>query len=465
MVHNHKHYRMGDINIFNRMGNDKRRKLRGIKKMSLYGQKLTVEERITRAKIQMYQRSPFFSYILLHLKPQESDKVPSMGVNPKGDLLWNRKWIETLDDEEIIGVLAHETMHMALQHLDRGKGKNREVFNVATDLVVNGMLKRNNFKLPTSGVIPDYNDSFEIFNQTIKKISEKSAEQVYDEIYPLFPKIKTIMTILSGSEKGNKKSGGGKNKDKNSSSGMSQAEIKEGIEKLKGFDKHVYGENGETEKEAHKRKQDWKKIVAEATQLAKQQGKLPAGIERHIEELLDSKVDWRTQLYKYVVAQIIHDYSWRMPGKRTASLGVYMPTTLRESVHIVVSIDTSGSISNADLKNFLSELLSIGTSFPNIKMDIIICDAEVHETYELTKDNVEDIVNLKMSGGGGTSHIPIYDHVVDNIHDAKVLINFTDGYTSFPKNPEELPFDSLWVLDKHGIPNNNIPFGEVIRLE
>jgi predicted metal-dependent peptidase len=362
------------------------------------------------------------------------------------------------------------THNCALLHLERGKNKNQQVFNVANDIIVNDILKKENFRLPTEGCITEYNDTFELFGYTIRNVSEKSSEEIYDEIYHLYPKIEQVMIVMSGG------SSSGKGEDS-----LSPHQLKNAIKKLGGFDVHIYGdgeeeaEQDESEKEQNKNgkglkmpqnlRDKWKKVVANAASLAKQQGKLPAGIERMIDNILDSKVNWQHKLYKYVVDQIICDFSWNLPSKRSAACGVYLPRPIKESVKIVASIDTSGSIGKDELEQFMGELLSIGQSFPNINIDLIVVDAAVHETYELTKENIDDLLTMKMSGGGGTSHLPVYKYVIDNIMDAKVLINFTDGFTDFPNNPEEIPFDTLWVIDRHGCDPKHIPFGEVIKID
>lgn len=464
---------------------------------------LTPQERVLRARIQMYQKSPFFAYILLNMKlheDKEGKHFPpwnrTMAVDANGNMYWAEEFVKKITENELMGVIAHEVMHIALLHLERGKGKDRQLFNVANDLIVNDILLDDGFKLPKEGCIPERHDhSFTIFGKKIEKINEKSSEEIYDELYEIAPKVKFVLNMMGGGkgdggessqgegegeEDGDGQSGGsgkGDKKGKNQKpEGMSNQEIQEAKQKLEELDTHIYGsnngekddgENGEGQGGRMRidRMQGWKKIIAEAAQLAKQQGKLPAGLERRIEGVLDSKMNWKQRLYKYVVSQIIYDYSWNRPHKRGMGLGVYLPDTVKESVHIVVSIDTSGSIGGNELQEFLSELIAIGNSFVNIKMDIIICDAAVHETYQLTRDNVDDIMSMKISGGGGTSHIPVYDYVKENIHDCKVLINFTDGYTSFPEDPEDHAFESLWVLNKHSCDEKDVPFGEVIKLE
>ncbi len=434
---------------------------------------LSVKDKIIRAKIHLAKRSPFFGYILFHMKIHDSvEGMPednqTMSIDQLGNLRYSEKWVKGLSDDELMGVLAHETLHLALMHMERGQGREHRIANIAYDLVVNDVLTQENFRLPGDGLIPQ-NHKFEFKfgkkSYTLDKINDKSSEEVYDEIYPLYPIIKQLM-MGNGSGKTGKGLDG--------LDGIPSENQNEMKKKLKGFDNHTQSEdngNGDKKQEgsnAHKRamsnKQKWKKIISEAAQTAKQQGKLPAGLERRIEGILDSKINWKEKLYKYIVAQLPFDYTWNKSSKRGAALGIYLPNVVKESVKIVCSIDTSGSINNDELKEFMSELLSIGESFQNLDIDLIICDCEIHETYELSGDTVEDVLNLKMSGGGGTSHLPVYDYVQKEIRDCKVLINFTDGWTSFPKDDEEIPFDSLWIICKNGCAEKHIPFGEVIKL-
>lgn len=417
---------------------------------------LSSEDKIMRAKIRMYNKSPFFSYILLHMKMQRAKKgeLPegneTMGIDHQGNVYWSEEFVNKISNEDLMGVIAHEVLHVALMHMIRAKGRDGRIMNVTQDLVINDILINENFSLPKMGLIPD-NHEFKIQlpkkDYIIKNINEKSSEEIYDEIYHLLPVVEELFGVF-GSGSGN---------------GLSKNDLKKLKDALTGIDHHKPKVGKSDDSKSKKEKQDWKKIISTAASIAKQQGKLPAGLERMIEGILESKINWKEKLYKYIIAQLPFDYSYNYPNKRGAALGIYLPRIVRESVHIVVSIDTSGSIGQEELKEFMGELLAIGQSFQNLNIDMIICDAEVHEVYELTGDTVEDILSLKMSGGGGTSHIPIYDYVKKNIIDCKVLINFTDGFTSFPE--EEPHFDSLWVLGQNSCQEKDIPFGEIIKLE
>lgn len=424
---------------------------------------LTPDEKIRRAKTLLSQDKPFFAYILLHFKIEADNNMPmkTMRINANGELFYDEDFVNSLSEEEIKAVLCHEVLHVALTHLERGEGKDRYLFNVANDLVVNDILVTENFHLPKNGLIPQWH-TFERDGIIIKNINEKSSEEIYDELYKFKDQI-------SPPEMNVYVEGG----DSSESKGEGEEETKgenrnEGKIVLKGFDEHEYSKsNGDVTKESDRmnldRQQAWKKIIAEAASVAKNQGKLPAGMERRVSDILDSKINWKTKLYKYVVSQIPFDYSWDRPSRRGLSIGTYLPRLMKESVKIVVSFDTSGSIGDEELAEFYSELKSIKDVFPNLNLDVIICDAEVHETYEFSQFNLEDLNGMKMSGGGGTSHIPVFDYIGENLSDIRVLINFTDGYTSFGEEPEG--YDVLWVICKNGCSVKDVPFGEVIKIE
>ena len=398
--------------------------------------RLTPKEKIQKAKIQMYKRSPFFAYILLQMQMkkvegEEKKQIPTMGVSLKGELYYNEDFVEQLPEDELLGVVAHETLHLALLHLIRTGNREPRLMNLAQDLVINDMLKRDNFSLPKEGAIPDYQHKWEYKGHKIFDINKKSAEEVYDELYAMSD------TIIRGIESG----------------------------EIGSFDSHIKGDKEDKGADGVKQSDKWKKVVAEAAQLAKQRGMMPAGMEGLIGDLLDSKVNWRTLLYRYIVNQLIYDYTWNTPSRRSASIGIYMPNTLKEGLDIFVTMDTSGSMGKKERQEAISELKGIVQSFPNVKMKLIIVDAAIHEVYDMNSVREEELRELVMSGGGGTDHTVVYDYVKENCPEARVLINLTDGYTSFPENPEQYTFDSLWVINKNGCKAKDVPFGEVIKIE
>jgi intein/homing endonuclease len=189
---------------------------------------------------------------------------------------------------------CHEVLHKAFEHLDRFTDKERDAltWNIACDVVVNNVLVKNNFSMNIDGCILPQNDEIEIFGKKITDISNKTAETIYDDIFVM---VKNL--IKQGKIK--------KGKGDNSRTGKGNF----------GFDEHIYGDKkdktkGEKGKGDGEGEQNWKQIVSEAYTMAKNRGKTPLGVDRQIDDLLNSKLNWKEMLYRYITNTIPHDYSY-----------------------------------------------------------------------------------------------------------------------------------------------------------
>jgi len=446
---------------------------------------MEAKDKIIRAKIKLQKEKPFWAFLLSYLNFHEDKtiKTGTMGVDYKGNVFYSKDFVESLNDEELKGVLAHELGHIILNHLKRGKGKDGELFNVACDIVVNNLLVNDGFILPKGSLIPDSNELTITFmgkEIVIKDINKKSAEEVYLILKKHIKDLvkNEIKKLLQGKEcnieiEEGKGKGGGITIDVDdlNLSEKEKEKLKEKLKeinkelnnKLKSQDKHIRGKG--KGKESEKIEKEWKKRISEAVNYAKMRGNLPAGLERFVEELLEGKINWKQILNRYLTNNLFSDFSFKRPSKRSQAVGVYLPSAVKENVDVVVSVDTSGSISDEELKEFLSEMVAMARTYSNIQMTIIVNDCEIKNVYPVHNGSIKKIeeISKKLTGGGGTSHIPVFDWVVENKKDCKVLINFTDGYTEFPER-KQWNFDVIWVITKEGCDEKNIPFGKVIKI-
>ena len=141
-----------------------------------------------------------------------------------------------------------------------------------------------------------------------------------------------------------------------------------------------------------------------------------------------------------------------------------MPYMRKEELSIIVSVDTSGSINQQELTEFMTEIVNLAKSFNNLKMNVIVCDAKVQETLEVSNGSIQKILDLKMRGGGGTSLLPIVEHIDENYNNSKVWIHFTDGETD-EVDVMGKPYNTLWILCKGGTDKILEKCGgEIIRL-
>ncbi len=402
---------------------------------------LTTEERIIRARVQIQKRNSFFAYLSLFLKFHEAKKgdMPqdTMGVDLKGNVHYIKEWIDKLTDEELQGVIVHEIGHIVFLSELRQGGRNRDGWNCATDLAINTLLKNNNFTLPKPNICSDYNDEFKIpKGKTIKKCSEKTAEQIYD----LFPKIqqqKSVYYIISKNGKKGDKIGDGFDVH------IKDSEGKDGKGKNKG---------GLSQSERAELEKDWLGKIQEALIVSKTKGDIPRGIERLCEHLHKEQIDWKTILQRFITNQIAYNHSYSFPHKKSISVGTYLPHELKEEVDICVLIDLSGSIGKQEYISFISEVVGLAKAYrERIKIHFFSHDTECYDGGIIENGNLKKIMNLKLKGGGGTSHKSSFEYIKENVRDCKAVLFFSDGYSDLQDiDFEKYPFEKLFIITKDG---------------
>ena len=351
----------------------------------------------------------------------------------------------TYTAENIILHNCHEIGHLFLSHHFRLKKQFKEcqeVANISADLKVNEILIENGFEINRLGEGYCYpeNDEFKFGKIKIKEISKKTAEEIYDEI-------------------------------------MKQAKDKKMLKKVNVFDNHLFGggENngkGDREKEEKGRglsqkefERMWKKRIIEGYEHAKMKGKTPTGMERFVDNLLENKINWRQLLQKEIKNEIISDYSWNKRCKKSYSTNFYLPSVKKENLDVNVVVDLSGSISNEDLKDFLSEMVGMSKMFKNqINMKIITHEVKINSVYDVKRVNEEKILNLKLKGGGGTSHKDVWKYLNENNRGKNLAVVLTDGYSDIEES-DKPRCNVLFVVSKNGTSNESFPFGKIVRLD
>jgi len=415
-----------------------------------------------RARIYLLRHHPFFSYLVMYLKPktiseEESKKlgVDVLAVNKEGELVINERFCEYSVQEQA-GMLAHEVMHLVFQHPDRffellkrKKEGCQYIYNIAADVTVNSVVLKS-LPLPKSEVIRIDKDknTATVYIANIKivinNIHKKTADEIYEEIMKKIPKnmlkeVKVPTEFLPS--KDNRKD--------------ERKEITSNIET--DFGKNSKNSSGKGKSEGI----NWKDLAVEAYTQAKLRGNVPAGLERFIEDLVKPKIDWRTVLRRYFSQLIPYDYTYSKPHKKSEAVGIYIPAIRKEGLEIAVAIDTSGSISKEDLRDFVSEMAGIVQQC-NATVWAIICDCEVYSVNKVK--SISELKNIKIKGGGGTSHIPVFEELKKNpkLRNIKVLVALTDGYTEVPDKPPK-GLTTIWVISRDGI-KEKMPFGVTVHM-
>lgn len=398
---------------------------------------------LSKAKWGMLNKYPFFAYLLDACVITLTTKVKTAGVDAGKNMYINPEWIKKLSNDQLSGLLAHEVMHKALEHFKRMpiekypvQVQNGYLSNIAQDIVINNMLVRNGMALPDEGYLPSGN-SITLGDIVVDEISTKSAEEIYHELKNQIP------------EEKDSKSGKGKGK-----SGKSQQQISGDS-----FDEHIY-ENGDqssesTAKDGQSQEKDWGKLLNEAAVYARHCGTLPAGMEEILNVINKPKIKWKSYLRKVVAANIPRDYSWKKPNKKYLWQECYMPSSQGDSVSVVISFDTSASVSKEELDQYVSEVVGISKAYSSIDFRILTHDVEVHDDIQIKDSNKKHLKKISVHGRGGTSHIPLYEYIKEKKYNTvKLLISFTDGFSDYPEKPS---IPTVFVLSGQHIAKNQMP--------
>jgi len=355
-----------------------------------------LHQKLTKAKIDIMTRSVFLSTITLSLVHKLSDKVPTAATNGKY-ILYNPSFIEKLSPQALSGLIAHECWHVAFGHLTRRNGRDPMIWNMAGDHVINLMLMSQGFTLPEGGLCDSkYKD---MHTEAVYADLEKNPPPPPPEGYG------DLIEDLSSEE---------------------QIEITDIIVRAK----------------------------TQSEMAGKTKGEIPGEIERLIDELINPKLDWRELLQRFLTTKIKDDYSWTRPNKRFTPM--YLPSQYSEGLgNITFAIDTSGSITDSELVEILSEIESIRDTYYPESITILGCDYTLSDV--ITLEEGEDILSLKFTGGGGTLFQPVLDYVTE--HGTDALIYFTDLYGESHLDPVDYPV--LWICNSDHEPSN---IGETVYI-
>lgn len=209
---------------------------------------------------------------------------------------------------------------------------------------------------------------------------------------------------------------------------------------------------------------EWKTAIAGAVASARAQGKLPAALERLMNEVLEPVIDWTDKVIGFFNRKAGGGtYDWRKPDRRLVTRNIIAPgRTGFGCGPVVVAIDTSGSIGQKVLDVFFGEMYGILDDVRPTNIYLMFCDAKVHRVDEVvdTGDLLE-VRKMGAPGGGGTAFEPVFDMVQEMGIEPDALIFLTDGMGSFPKTAPG--YSVLWGNIEPSM-SGKYPFGEVIDI-
>lgn len=386
---------------------------------------MSIISNISRAKSSLIVHHPFFATLLLGMPMREDPETATMATDGE-EILFNPAWAGKLTHEETVFVLAHETLHCVFDHMGRRGSRTPNRWNQAADYIINALLTEEKIgKMPKGG----------LHNPALVKSGGGTAEGVYK----LLPE--------SSEKNGAGKPGGAMDQ-------VNDAGSKNGKQP--------------TDAAATKAASAALKVrVIQAKNAAKMQGKLSVGLERLIDDLTESRVDWRDALRKFLSERAKIEPNWSRPKRRLLSEELYLPSLGGEKMgRIIIPVDCSGSVDKALLTTFASEINSIRTDVAPSQVEVIYFDSEVLGDPQVFSP--EEKLELHPRGGGGTAFSPVFDFINKRIsesgEDPACVIFLTDLVCNdFGPRPY---YPVIWCVPDGKLEKgfDKVPFGEILKV-
>ena len=386
-----------------------------------------VREKLITARVGLLLRASFFGNLATRLKLVNADEWCSTAATDGRHFYYNSRFIQMLRPKEIEFLFGHEVLHCVYDHFGRRGDRDPQLFNIANDFAVNADLIKHRVgeKITT---VPCLHDP---------KYDGMSSEEIYDKLFENAQKInlsdlldKMIDEHLDGEGDGEADGDG---------------------------DKEGKGRPKLSDAERQQIKDEIKEAMLAAAQTTDGAGNIPAGVMRLIKELTEPQLNWRELLRMNLESTIKSDFTWMRASRRGWHMDAVMPGMKNdEMIDIAIAIDTSGSIGEKMLKDFLGEIQGIMDSFPAYKIHVFSFDTDTYNPQQYDSDNLDSIIDYEPAGGGGTDFDAIYRYLKDEDIQPRRMIVFTDGYPFGSWGDEEY-CDVTWIL--HGTTTIVPPWG------
>lgn len=371
-------------------------------------------EKIVVCRIALLMDQPFWGNMATRLTLVHEPIIPTMATDGR-KIYFNAKFVNSLTDLELIFVIGHEIMHAMLDHISRTDYRDKELANIAQDFAVNSILIEEHIgKKPTKALydVKYKNWSFEeIYEDLLKNAQYLDIEKLLDQL---------LDQHLDG-----------KSPDGSSISETEAQQIRDSI------------------KEA---------MISAAKSVGV--GKTPMGIQRLLNNMIEPKMNWRELLQQQIESQIKGDYTFMRPSRRSWHMDAILPRQQNEkAVDVTLAIDTSGSITEEQIRDFFSEVKGLVEQYQSYKINVCTWDTKLYNFQTYTEDSGEDIFSYEIHGGGGTTPSCVYNYLKDIDYIPKQLVMFSDGFIG--NDFGDLDYcPVIWLI--HGSGDTKIPDPAVV---
>ena len=373
-------------------------------------------------------KEPYYGLFLIMTEKQWSTEVPTAGVckhNIGYKLLINSDFWNSLSYDHKFGVTKHEMLHIIFFHpLMSDTFLDKKLFNISADIEINQYIDDN--------CLPEGALKLDSFPGIVLPI--KAGTRVYYDILSQNKDNETLTNLLDAMSSNELKSSDGLNNP---------------LHDWKEFD-----QLNETDKRLLQKQTEYY-VQEVANEINKSRGSLPSEIEqiiKNFEVYEQPKFNWKAYIRRFT-GKSVKVYTKKLRRKFNKRFEENPGLKIKQKKHILVAVDTSGSVNVNELKEFFSEIHHLYKTGSDVT--VVQCDASISNISPYKPSH-----EIKLHGRGGTSFEPVIEYYDANIKKYSCLIYFTDGEASAPPKPKG---NILWVLSSISKENNNLP-GSVIKL-
>jgi predicted metal-dependent peptidase len=405
--------------------------------------KQDIETKLSAARTRLILDKPFLGALVLRLPVVEADpKWCKTTATDARSFYYNPEYIDALNAGQVEFVLAHEALHCALAHFARRGHRNKRRWDLACDFAINPLLLMDGLTPPPDAMyIPEYDG------------------MTAEEIYPLIDENTDAESMDQHMYDGEQTSSASNNQPADELQGESQSGSQgrsQGRPNDKGSKQGAAQPAPLTPDEREKLSLQWRQRLAGAAQQAMQAGKLKGALARLVDDLIQPQLPWQALLARYMTAIARDDFTYMRPSRREGA--AILPSLRSSQVDVVVVLDTSGSVSDEEIQEFLSEIDALKGQV-RARITLLACDTEIAQEGPWIFEAWEELRYPKqLKGGGGTNFVPAFSWVNSQDMAPDLVVYFTDAQGTFPN--QEPVYPVVWLVKG----NAEVPWGQRIQL-
>jgi len=409
-----------------------------------------IETKLAAARTRLILDKPFLGSLVMHLslKAANAKWCATMATDAR-NFYYNPDYIARLTLDQTQFVLAHEAMHCALSHFNRRNHRQKHRWDVACDYAVNMILDDERMAGPENSLM----------NATYRGLT---AEEIYPVLHEDPPEETMDQHLFD--DTGSGQGGEGEPEENDSepgAGGEGEQSGGDGQSEPTESDSAEQSEAGGQDAppppmDSDQLDEQWQGRLAAAAQAARQAGKLSASMLRLVDQLLAPRLPWRALLARYMMNVARDDYSFQRTSRREGE--AMMPRLYSQGVRVAVALDTSGSVTDDEMREFLTEVDALKAQV-RAEVTLHACDNKLAQDGPWRFAMWQSLeLPDSISGGGGTDFRPVFDWLEADRIEPDLLVYFTDAEGRFPET--EPSFATIWLV-KGKAP---VPFGARIQL-